>query len=96
MIREHPDEKPPWADGDLFTSLFEGAQSFRLGRPTAHGDRTEIPVHLVYRNGGSTTRWSDVLVMVRNRNRWLVWDIRLKGQWAFKSGDSLRTVLKSD
>ena len=31
--KEHPDEKPPWGDGDLFSSLFEGAQSFTLGEP---------------------------------------------------------------
>ena len=96
FLREHPDEKPPWADGDLFTSLFEGAQSFRVGRPTVHADRTEVPVHLTYRQGGSTTRWSDVLVLVHRKNRWLVWDILLKGEWAFKSGHSLRANLRSD
>ncbi len=96
FMQEHPDEKPPWGDGDLFSSLFEGAQSFRLGRPAVHGGRTEVPVQLVYRQGGSTTRWSDVLVLVRSRNRWLVWDILLKGEWAFKNGESLRAVLSSD
>lgn len=96
FIKDHPDEKPPWADGDLFTSLFEGAQSFRLGRPTANGDRVEFPVHLAYHQGGSTTRWSDVIVLVRDKNRWLVSDILLKGEWAFKSGDSLRKNLSSN
>ena len=96
FIQEHPDEKPPWADGDLFTSLFEGAQSFKFGHPTANCDRVEIPVHLTYHQGGSTTRWSDVLVLVRDKNRWLVWDILLKGEWAFKSGDSLRKNLSSN
>lgn len=96
FIKDHPDEKPPWADGDLFTSLFEGAQSFRLGRPTANGDRVEVPVHLAYHQGGSTTRWSDVIVLVRDKNRWLVSDILLKGEWAFKSGDSLRKNLSSN
>ena len=96
FIKDHPDEKPPWADGDLFTSLFEGAQSFKLGRPTANGDRVEIPVQLAYHQGGSTTRWSDVIVLVRDKNRWLVSDILLKGEWAFKSGDSLRKNLSSN
>ena len=96
FIQDHPDEKPPWADGDLFTSLFEGAQSFRLGRPTANGDRAEVPVHLTYHQGGSTTRWSDVIVLVRDKKRWLVSDILLKGEWAFKSGDSLRKNLSSN
>ena len=94
-IREHPDEKPPWADGDLFSSLFEGAQSFRIGHPSNRGDTTEVPVQLTYRQGGSTTRWSDVLILVRNGKRWLVSDILLRGEWAFKSGDSLRSILSS-
>ena len=93
--QEHPDEKPPWADGDLFSSLFEGAQSYRIGRATHRGELVEVPVQLKYEQGGSTTRWSDVLVLVRTGNRWLVSDILLKGEWAFKSGESLRSILSS-
>ncbi len=96
FIKLHPDEKPPWADGDIFTSLFEGAQSFRVGRAAVSGDQTEVPVQLVYRSGGSTTRWSDVLVLVRSGKRWLVRDILLKGEWAFKTGSSLRAILNPD
>jgi hypothetical protein len=35
---EHPDEKPPFVDGALFTSLFEGADRFEIVRsvPTAN------------------------------------------------------------
>jgi hypothetical protein len=95
-IREHPDDKPPWDDGDLFTSLFEGANSFRLGVSRIKGARAEVPVHLAYRGGGSISRWSDVLVLTRTGDGWRVWDILLKGEWAFKSGESLRGVLSSD
>lgn len=94
-IREHPDEKPPWADGDLFSSLFEGAQSFRIGRASLRGDTAEVPVQLKYRQGGATTSWSDVLVLERVGGRWLVSDILMKGEWAFKSGNSLRSILSS-
>ncbi len=32
FIQENPvDMKPPWVDGDMFTSLFEGARSFKVG-----------------------------------------------------------------
>ena len=96
FIKEHPDEKPPYGDGDLFTSLFEGAQSFQVGRPSPRRGRAEVPVKLRYTQGGSTTRWSDVLILVRKGNRWLVSDILLKGDWAFKSGASLRANLKPD
>ena len=95
-IREHPDDKPPWIEGNLFTSLFEGANSFRLGAPRIKGTRAEVPVFLAYRGGGSTSRWSDVLVLTRTRDGWRVWDILLQGDWAFKSGASLRSILTSD
>jgi hypothetical protein len=96
FIKENgPDEKPPWADGDLFTSSFEGAQSFQLGSPTISGDNAEVPVHLTYGSGSSAVRWSDTLVLVRTRSGWLVSDILLKGDWQFKSGDSLRGILKT-
>jgi hypothetical protein len=95
-IRKHPDNKPPWDDGDLFTSLFEGAQSFTLGSPRTNGARSEVPVHLAYHGGGSTSRWSDVLVLTRTSDGWRVWDILLKGEWTFKTGDSLRSVLTTN
>ncbi|HEY5886055.1 MAG TPA: hypothetical protein VIT88_15315 [Pyrinomonadaceae bacterium] len=95
-IQDHPDEKPPWHDGDLFTSLFEGAQSFKVGTPRMRGNRAQVPIELVFNGEGSTTRWSDTLVLVRSNGRWLVWDILFKGEWAFKQGSSLRGVLKSD
>ena len=94
-IREHPDEKPPWGDGDLFSSLFEGAQSFRIGRASVRGNSAEVPVQLRYRQGGATSSWSDVLVLERIGRRWLVSDILMKGEWAFKSGNSLRSILSS-
>lgn len=94
-IQEHPDDKPPWHDGDLFTSLFEGAQSFKVGTPLLRGNRSEILIQLSFSGDGSTTRWSDTLVLIRNKNRWVVWDVLFKGEWAFKQGNSLRSVLSS-
>jgi hypothetical protein len=72
FIQQHPDEKPPWGDGHLFSSLFEGAQSFKLGSPVMRGKRAEVPVHLVYAQGGSTTSWSDLLVLQKVGSRWRV------------------------
>ncbi len=96
FIKQHPDEKPPWGDGDLFSSLFEGAQSFTLGAPVVRGKRAEVPVHLVYSQGGQTTRWSDLLVLEKVGRGWRVWDIVMKGEWAFKSGSTLRKILSSE
>jgi hypothetical protein len=39
FIKEHPDEKPPWIEGDFFSSSFEGSHGFRLGTPVVQEER---------------------------------------------------------
>jgi hypothetical protein len=95
-IKEHPDEKPPWIEGDLLSSLWEGAQSFKVGAQTVRGDRADVTVQLTYESGDSTLRWSDTLVLVHDADDWLVDDILLNGEWDFKSGGSLRQILGSE
>jgi hypothetical protein len=92
--REHPDEKPPWCEGDLFSSLFEGARSFTVGAPKINGDRAGVPINLVFRDKKDTARWTDTLILSGGAGRWRVWDIRFNGDWPFKTGNSLRSVLK--
>ena len=94
FIKEHADEKPPWIEGDLFTSLFEGAKSFKIGVPKMRGEYTDVPVNLQYRDKQGITRWSDTLVLIRTKEGWRVWDILMNGEWQFKSGSSLRSILK--
>ncbi|HEV2800725.1 MAG TPA: hypothetical protein VGW12_09520 [Pyrinomonadaceae bacterium] len=96
-IREQPDEKPPWIEGDLFTSLYEGAHSFRIGRPKLRGEYADVPVRLAYRGDrGRTVRWEDTLVLVRTPQGWRIWDIKLNGDWQFKNGASLRAILRAE
>ena len=93
-IREHPDEKPPWIEGNLFGSLFEGMNSFTLGREVIEGDKASLPIYLEFRDGEKVTRWVDVLVLARADERWVVWDIFFCGPWDFKPGGTLRQVLE--
>jgi hypothetical protein len=94
--RAHPEDKPPWAEGNLFSSLYEGAQTFSLGVAKLNGDRAEITAHLSFKDRGGTERWTDTLILSRTRGRWLVWDIAFNGDWPLKTGNSLREVLKID
>ena len=92
-IKRHPDEKPPWGDGDLFSSLFEGAQRFKVGEATVTGGRATVPVQLESRDGGSVTRWTDTFVLGLEDGGWRISDVKMGGQWAFKQGTTLRKTL---
>lgn len=93
-MKAHPDEKPPWIEGDLFSSMFEGATSFRLGETHPGNTRTEIDVHLAYKYKSDATEWMDTVVLEKMNDRWVITDILYKANWAFKSGASLRNALK--
>jgi hypothetical protein len=95
FIAAHPDEKPPWIDGDLFSSLFEGAQTFEVDSSTVRDSRADVPVHLTYADSSNTTQWTDTLVLTLLGGTWLVDDIAFGGTWPFRTGGSLRRVLAS-
>jgi hypothetical protein len=95
QIESHPDEKPDWIEGDLFSSLFEGVKQWKLGEAfhTPGVDAT-VKVHLTYSEPSQPpVTWTDTLVFKQRDQSWLLSDIRMGGDWAFKSGDSLRARL---
>jgi len=93
FAKEHPDEKPPWVEGDLFSSLFEGATSYALGKSRVQKTRAEVDVHLVYKNKSDATEWVDTVVLTKAGGKWVISDILFKGNWAFMNGASLRASL---
>lgn len=92
----HPGEKPPWVDGDLFSSLFEGPQAFRVGEARVLADRAEVPVHCLHGEGAGATRWTDVLILRHTADGWRVDDLRYGGEWDFALRGSLRQGLAAD
>ncbi len=92
-IKAHPGDKPPWDDGDLFSSLFEGAQRFRVDQATVSDRNATVPVHLENRTGDQTTRWTDTFVLTRAADGWRISDVKMGGDWAFKQGATLRKTL---
>lgn len=91
--RKNPDEKPPWIEGALFSSLFEGVTAYRLGDTVVSGDKASIPVYWEYTEGGESSRWIDVVTLVRTGDSWQIWDIFFNAPWDFRPGPSLRAVL---
>ena len=96
FIRKHPDGKPPWIEGDLFASNFEGASAFRLGTPALQAGKASIPVYLEYRDGKDVVRWIDVIVLERAAGQWQVWNIYMNAPWPFRSGPDLRAMLSGE
>ena len=93
FIKANPDEKPPFIEGDLFSSLFEGVQTFELGQTSLVDRRAHVPVTFTYTSDGKTTRWTDEIILAKSGGAWKIWDVRYNATWDFKPGTNLRAVL---
>lgn len=91
----HPDEKPPFVDGDLFSSLFEGPTGFEIGMPIRIDEENQrVPV--VFSNvipGQQPVRWTDYALMVHEESGWKFDDLEYGGQWDFATHGRLSDAL---
>jgi hypothetical protein len=88
-------EVPPLVEGDLFTSLFEGATAFEVGPCEPREGRGSCTVELRHAQPGaaSTSRWKDRIVLVKTERAWVVDDVEYGGDWEFMHEGTLRGVL---
>lgn len=93
FMRNNPDEKPPWIEGDLFSSLFEGPKQFVVGAAVIKGETAEVPVECSHTEGGETVKWSDTLLLAREGGKWLVDDVSYGGTWDFANSGTLKEAL---
>lgn len=91
--KRFPDDKPPWIEGDLFSSSFEGFTEVAAGEVTAPAPaRREVAMAFRYREPGqpaadrAQVQWQDVAVMVRHAGRWVLDDVRYQAGFAFGNG----------
>jgi hypothetical protein len=94
FLQHHPDEKPPWVDGCLFSCAFEGPTSFRVGQQSFARRFAYVPVMQDGGEAGSEVAWVDTVVLVKESGRWVVWDVRMGCDWPFRMGPTLRAMLK--
>ena len=88
FIRTHStDEKPPFIDGDHFTSLFEGPSSFEI----LGTDGPNVRVRFRLEN----TQWEDVVVVTREHGRYVIDDVIFGGAGEFNPGGRLSETLRS-
>ena len=85
---------PPLVQGDIFTSLFEGAVNFTVRDCKRTESATVCGVALRYGSGSNSAQWVDKIHLVRSRGRWVVDDIEYGGDWGFMHQGRLKDVLR--
>ena len=86
---------PPLIEGDLFTSLFEGATSVAVGACDGDEKTGHCKVNLEYVTiGEKPTTWNDTAYLVNTESGWRVSDIAYGGTWAFGNKGRLSETLK--
>ena len=88
-------ESPPIVEGDMFTSLFEGATSYAMGACMQTGEMTATcTVSLTYKSEGQPdTNWTDTVMLVREERRFRVDEIEYGGTWPFANKGKLSDVV---
>ena len=88
---EHPDEKPPFVDGSLFTSMYEGFDRFEIVRsePDASGG-AKVIVRFEYKDAPP---WEDAVIVTREGDRYAIDDMVFSGAGAFNPAHRLTEAL---
>jgi hypothetical protein len=92
-IDEHPDDKPPLVEGDLFSSLFEGAEVVTPVGTTVTGESARVELSMRYGEGDQATKWRDTVVLAQDQGSWCVADVEYHGNWPFANKGKLSETL---
>lgn len=96
FIQAHPQEKPPLVEGDLFSSLFEGADSATTLEATGTGSGARVSVALGRGKGAGAPRWKDELLLERDDQLWCVANVEYHGDWQFANRGRLSDRLRAE
>jgi hypothetical protein len=98
-IRRFPSDKPPWIEGDIFSSNFEGFDTFAIESASIDNESAMLLIKYLSKGakGEPDTSWQDALFLKKIATKWLVDDMQYRGDFAFGSGFgvSLRQSLQS-
>ena len=89
-----PDEKPPLVEGDLFSSLFEGPDSYSAAESKLDGPRAMVKMDLRHGEGGAATSWQDTMVLELDDGIWCISDVEYGGKWPSANRGRLSETLK--
>jgi hypothetical protein len=72
-------QAPPIVEGDLFTSLYEGATSFSVVSCDTEDLRSSCQVAFKYGRDGASEAWNDKILLVLEDKQWRIDDIEFIG-----------------
>jgi len=89
-------EEPPLVEGDPFSSLFEGATSYRLGKCVEKAEAATCDVELTYAGSSDEkpTHWTDKAVLVKSGGGWLLDDLNFGATWDFGNKGRMQDLLR--
>jgi len=82
FMKKYPDKKPPWIEGDLFSSLFEGPTACTVAAAAVTTDRARVMVRCTYTDPaapGKQFTWQDAVYLVKEHAAWVIDDIEYLG-----------------
>jgi hypothetical protein len=85
---------PPLVEGDLFTSLFEGATATRVGPCRTAGAHAACTVEHSYDDHKKPLHWSDTVYLAETPKGWRVEDIGYGAPWPFANKGRLTQTLQ--
>jgi hypothetical protein len=88
-----PDEKPAFAEGDLFSSLFEGPNAVEVLADSARGAARVATVRMTHTGATPAVTWIDHVVLVRGKRGYVIDDVEYGGPWDFASKGTLKSSL---
>jgi hypothetical protein len=91
-VARAPDEKPIFADEDLFTSLFEGPSAFYV-MATRDRPAPAVLVRFSRLEGGQGAEWVDTVYVARRDTSWVVTDVHFGGTWPMAARGTLQNRL---
>ncbi len=88
-------DSPPLIEGDLFTSMLEGATSYKVGACKLNGAKASCAVDFVYDDHKDTpTRWTDTVYLTKSNAGWRVDDIGYGGSWEYANKGRLSATVR--
>ena len=90
---------PPMLEGDIFSSLFEGATAWKVGACQGNAKTARCPVALTYtpppsQKASKPANWSDTILLENTPQGWKVDDVMYDAGFAFGNTGRLSSMLQ--